>query len=222
MKNRNYALAAANLKPLAEKGDAEAQRIYGNVLMTKCTGLEDDAAGAAWLQKAADSGDAIAAGQLGQAYMNGQGVAQDDNKAFALLSKSAAAGEAPAEVSLGYLYLTGRGTPKDLYQGRVWSVKAGEQGAPMALANIANAYFKGQALPQDNDNAAYYMALAIERSTGAQRQRVQANINNIARAVSADEVRRASDRARRWSPGKGSLSDVLDDAARMQKRQAKN
>jgi len=222
IKNKNYALAAANFKPLADAGDAEAQRMYGNFLMMKCTGLEDDAAGASWLQKAADSGDAIAAGQLGLAYMNGQGVAQDDNKAFALLNKAAQAGQAPAMVNLGYLYLSGRGVPKDLYQGMFWSAKGGEQGLPAALSNIAQGYFKGQALPQDNDKAAFFIQLAMMRSTPEQRARFVATSNNIIRAMSPEDFKRAGAKAQRWSPGKGSLSDVVDDAASMQKKQAKN
>ena len=222
MRNKNYALAIANFKPLAEGGDVDAMRAYGNLLLQKCTGVEDDAAGASWLQKAADAGNIAAAAQLGLVYMNGLGVAQDDNKAFALLTKAAAAGEGGAEANLGYLYLSGRGTPRDPYQGMVWSAKAGEQGLPIALSNIAQAYFRGQALPQDNDRAAFFIQLAIMRSTPAQRARYVATSNNIIRAMSPDDYKRAGTKAQRWSPGKGSLSDVIDDAAAMQKKQAKN
>jgi len=214
IRNQNYALAKANLKPLAEKGDAEGQRAYGNLLLMKCTGLMDSGAGADWLQKSADGGNMDAAAQLGNAYMNANGVPQDDNKAFALLTKAAAAGSGPAEVDLGYLYLSGRGVAKDPYQGMVWTVKAGEQGIPAALVNIAQAYFRGGALPQDNDEAIRFVFIALERSTPAQKTRFAATTNNIIRAVSQRDAASASDRAKRWSPGKDSLSEVLRDAAR--------
>lgn len=217
MTNHNYAQARANFRPLAANGDAIGMRDYGMMLMQECTGLQDKALAATWLAKAADAGDRIAQNRLAAAYLNGQGVAEDDAKAFALYTKSAAAGDAEGEEQLGYLYLSGRGVAADKYQGMVWSVKAGEQGNPFALVNIAQAYFKGGALPQDNDNAAYYMFAALERSTGIQRQRFVGTTNNIARAVSAKDLQRAANRARSWAPGKGSLSDVLDDAGRRAK-----
>jgi TPR repeat protein len=221
-KNHNYALARANFKPLAEGGNTESQRLYGLLLMQDCTGIQDKEAAVTWFGKAADSGDTPALDQLGIAYMNGEGVAQDDTKAFALFSKAAAEGQSGAEVSLGYFYLAGRGVPVDLYQGMVWTVKGGEQGQPSALFNISHGYFKGEGLPQDNDKAAYYMAAAIQRSTPAQRNRFAVNINNLSRALSAEDLKRAVDRARRWSPGPGSLSDVLDDANRTKAKMAKN
>jgi TPR repeat protein len=193
LRDHNYAMARANLKPLAERGDPEGERIYGNLLMQKCTGLEDKAAAAAWLGKAADGGDLVAKAELGDAYMNGNGVAQDDAKAFALLQAAAMAGNTQAQVNLGYLYLSGRGVPA-------------------ALFNIARGYFKGEALPQDNDKAARYMAAAMMRATPAQKNRFATEINNITRAISIDDLRHAAERARRWSPGPGSLSDVVDDA----------
>jgi uncharacterized protein len=217
-KNRNYAMARANFQPLADSGNAEAQRSLGTLLMQDCTGIQDKATAATWFSKAADAGDVMAQAALGNAYMNGNGVAQDDNKAVALLTKAAAVGNANAQANLGYMYLDGRGVPKDKYQGMVWSVKGGEQGAPAALMNIAQAYLKGEALPQDNDKAAYYMTAATQRSTGAQHTRFLAAVNNISRQMSLADFKREAERAQRWSPGPGSLSDVLDDAARRQKQ----
>jgi TPR repeat protein len=220
-RDHNYALARANLKPLAESGDLEGERLYGLLLMQKCTGIQDKTAAASWLGKAADGGDVVAKAELGNAYMNGNGVAQDDAKAFALIQAAAAAGNPGAEVNLGYFYLSGRGVEKDRYQGMVWTVKAAEQGFPAALFNIAHAYFRGEALPQDNDKAARYMVAGMMRSTPAQKSRFAADINNISRAVSTDDLKHAADRAKRWSPGPGSLSDVLDDAGRQRDRQAR-
>ena len=218
MQNHNYALARANFKaPLADAGNAEGQRLYGALLMVDCTGIQNKEEGAKWLQKAVDAGNVVAQSQLGNAYMRGDGVAQDDNKAFALLTQAANAGNALAEINLGYLYLNGRGAPMDKYQGMVWTVKAGEQGDPAALYNIANAYFRGGALPKDNDKAAYYMWAAFNRSIPAQRNRFAGTINEINRGLSQDDLKHEAERARHWSPGPGSLSDVLDDAKVRQK-----
>jgi hypothetical protein len=214
MRDRKFALARANFRPLVERSDVEGMRLYGMLLLENCTGLQDKAAGAQWLGKAAEAGDVMAQGRLAAAYLNGDGVAEDDGKAFDLFNKAAASGNANAEEQVGYLYLSGRGVASDKYQGMVWSVKAGEQGNPFALVNIAQAYFRGGALPQDNDKAAYYMYAAIERATGNQRMRFVNTTNNISRALSEHDLQHAADRAKRWSPGPRSLSDVLDDAAR--------
>ena len=143
-KNHNFALARANFKPLAESGNPESERLYGMLLMEKCTGIQDKDAAAAWLAKAVDGGDTIALTNLGQAYMNGDGLAEDDGKAFALLSRAAAAGQAPAEMSLGYLYFTGRGVAPDLYQGMVWTVKAGGAGAARSAVQYLPRLFQGR------------------------------------------------------------------------------
>ena len=44
-------LARANFKALADNGNAEGQRLYGALLMTDCTGIQDKEEGAKWLQK---------------------------------------------------------------------------------------------------------------------------------------------------------------------------
>jgi hypothetical protein len=213
MRNKNYAQARANFRPLAEGGDPEGMRLYGAMLMDNCTGLQDKPAAVNWLTKAMEAGDVPAQTQLGHAYENGDGVAQDDGKAFDLFTKAAASGNANAENELGYFYQSGRGVASDKYQAVVWFVKAGEQGNPVALVNIAEGYFKGKSLPQDTERAAYYMFAAYERCTPAQRARFANSNNDIVRQLSQDDLQHIAARARRWSPGPRSLSDVLDDAA---------
>jgi hypothetical protein len=216
-KNRNFAMARANFQPLAESGNADAERELARLLMQDCTGMQDKDAGVTWLSKAADGGDVAAEAELGNAYMTGDGVAEDDNKAIPLLTKAAAAGSPAAQTNLGFMYLNGRGVTLDRYQGMVWSVKGGEQGAPAALMNIAAAYNNGVALPHDMDKAAFYLAAAMQRASGIQKIRFAQN-TTITRQMSPDDLKRANDKAQKWSPGPGSLSEVLADAARRQKQ----
>jgi len=74
-RNRNFALAEANFRPLAESGNADGECALGQLLMQNCTGLQDKAAAATWLGKAADGDDVVALTMLGDAYMNDNGVA---------------------------------------------------------------------------------------------------------------------------------------------------
>lgn len=209
---RDFALALANFKPLAEQGDADGQRAMGQLLMQNCTGLQDKESAVQWLAKAAAAGNISAQNQLASAYLRGQGVAQDDNKAFALYSQTAAHGNAVGEMGLSYLYRTGRGVPQDKYQSLQWSVKAGEQGNGIALGYIGHAYIEGDVLAKDPDRAAYFLALANQRTNPAERAELMDASREIRQAVSADDLTRATKAALRWTPGPGSLRDVLSDA----------
>jgi TPR repeat protein len=221
--NRDFALALANFQPLAEQGDADAERAMGQLLMQNCTGLQDNPAGVEWLTKAAAAGNMAARNLLGLAYLTGHGVPLDDNKAFALFSQTAAAGNAIGEMELGYLYNAGRGVPQDRYQGLQWTVKAAEQGNGGALGNIAGAYMRGEVLEKDTDRAAYFLALANERANPAQRAELMGVSQQIRQQVSASDLARATSRAQRWSPGAGSLRDVISDANDFHRRkQASN
>jgi|GEM_PF-2409718 len=213
--SRNYALARANFRPLAEKGDAAGAAALGHLLMQNCTGLQDKQEGLEWLAKGADGGDANAALELGSIYLNGQdGVAIDDNRAFALMTKAAAAGLMVAETDLGYMYIHGRGVAVDKYQGMTWSIKGGEQGSPAALSYFANAYFKGDGLPQNLDKAAYYGSIAYQRGSTAQRTAFKSMLDDIGRQMSRSDAKDAVERAAKWTPGPGTLSEVARDAAK--------
>ncbi|HMH64166.1 MAG TPA: tetratricopeptide repeat protein [Rhizomicrobium sp.] len=217
-RNRDFALALVNFKPLAETGDADAERAMGQLLMQNCTGLQDKSAAVAWLTKAAAAGNVPAQNQLASAYLRGFGVTQDDAKAFALFSQTAAAGNAGGESELGYLYFAGRGVPQDRYQGLQWTVKAAEQGNAGALSNIAASYIHGEVLARDPDRAAYFLALTNERASPAERAGMMGLSQQIRQAVSEDDLTRAAKRAQRWTPGAGSLRDVLSDAEDFRKQ----
>jgi len=216
--NRNFALARANFRPLAEQGDADAERAMGQLLMQNCTGLQDKSAAIGWLTKAAEAGNVMAQNQLARAYLLGSGVPQDDAKAFALYSKTAAGGNALGEMEVGYLYFSGRGVARDLYQGLQWTVKAAEQGQAVALGNLARVYLKGEVVARDTDRAAYFLALSNERTTPEQRTELTATSQEIRAAVSVDDLSREAKRAMRWSPGPGSLRGVLSDAEDFRQR----
>src|SRR3982751_1093296 len=55
-RNREFSLALANFQPLAEKGDPDAQRAMGQLLMQNCTGLQDKPAAVELLSPAAGAG----------------------------------------------------------------------------------------------------------------------------------------------------------------------
>lgn len=215
--SNKFALAYNNFLPLAQKGDTEAQQHLGNLMM-RCGRPEDRAQGVIWLSKAADAGDIDAAYMLGTIYMNGTAVAQDDDKAFAFVSKAAQAGKMEAQGTLGYLYSAARGTPKDMYQAVAWTAKAAAQGGLVSLYNIARDYSEGTGLPQDDAKAAYYALIAYRRTPKNQVNSFASLLNKISGKLSKSDLEDANRRALRWEAGKDALSDVLEDAGKMQKQ----
>ena len=211
-RNREFAVARANFRPLAEQGNVDAQRAMGQLLMQDCTGMQDKPAAVTWLTKAAGSGNVVAEILLGRAYLRGLGVTQDDGKAFALYSQAAAAANPIAQMEVGYLYNSGRGVPQDRYQGLQWSVKAAEQGNAVALSNIAWAYITGDAVARNVDRAAYFWALADQRAILTERPEIIGTGQQIKLATSVENMDRQAKRAKSWSPGPGSLKDVLAEA----------
>lgn len=70
------------LQALAGQGDANAQWMLGQALLTGRLGTTDETEAVRWLQLAADQGHALAQRDLGTLYEQGHGVAQDTLEAF--------------------------------------------------------------------------------------------------------------------------------------------
>jgi len=212
----NLTLAVANFRPLAEDGNAVAQYALGDILMHGGCGVKQDKAeGISWLRKSAEAHNTEGEYLYGQAQLRGDGVPEDDKAAFDWTRRAAKADNVQAEVGLGYLYFTGRGVKQDLHQGVVWTVKAGEQGAPVALSNIARSYNSGHGLPKDLRRAMFWISAAMQRVPPTQWQMTQHFMQTrytIARQLSVEEARKIEQDSQKWSPGKGSLADVLADA----------
>ncbi len=70
------------LQALAGEGDANAQWMLGQALLTGSLGTTDEGEAVRWFQLAADQGHALAQRDLGHLYEQGQGVTQDTLEAF--------------------------------------------------------------------------------------------------------------------------------------------
>ena len=74
----DYALAMHEVLPLAEKGDAQAQYLVGQMLANGEGVPKNETAAAQWFLEAAGSGNAKAQLALADMYSLGKGVAEDD------------------------------------------------------------------------------------------------------------------------------------------------
>ena len=75
---QNYKLAHEILLPLAEKGDAEAQCIIGNLYHLGLAIERDELEAVKWYKKAAENGYPVAAHNLGTLFMTGTPPVQYD------------------------------------------------------------------------------------------------------------------------------------------------
>jgi TPR repeat protein len=124
----DFARARQLFEPRAEKGDALAQIMMGDMYRNGNGVAKDDRAAYTWIRKAADQGDARGQAALAAVMQAGRGTPRDEAGAVMWLQKSANQGFSVAQVALASAYLNGRGTPKDEAKGLFWLRKAADQG----------------------------------------------------------------------------------------------
>jgi TPR repeat protein len=124
------------LRPLAERSDARAQALVGN-MYARGLGVTDDRGEAVrWWRKAAEQGEASAQEELGAAYFFGNGVQPDHSEAAKWFRKAGEQGGIFAQTCLGYLYERGEGVPQDYALAHMWLNLATAQGQPVAKTEM--------------------------------------------------------------------------------------
>lgn len=119
-REKAYAKAAELWRPLAEKGDAEAQYSLGT-LYAEGKGVEqNDATAFLWFQRAANQGVAAAQYNVGASYATGAGIGKSDVDAARWFRRAADQGMPFAQLNLGLLYAAGNGVPQDDVEAYKW------------------------------------------------------------------------------------------------------
>ncbi|OHC75035.1 MAG: hypothetical protein A3G18_02405 [Rhodospirillales bacterium RIFCSPLOWO2_12_FULL_58_28] len=164
----DFAARFSAMKPLAEKGEANAQFAVAR-LYHEGKGVDQNLKEAAgWYAKAAKSGHDGAQYYLGTMYEKGEGVSQDVFKAADWYK--AAAGfrkNVDAQFALGQLYFNGRGVPQDYADAFSWYLKAAEGGHGAAQFLIASMYQDGWSVKSDPVEAYKWYTLAIPNARQA-------------------------------------------------------
>jgi uncharacterized protein len=194
---KDYATAIKEYRPLAERGDPEAQYRIGRLYEFGFGYPKDQAQGIAWVRKAAAQGHVDAQQELGFVYATGDGVKQDYVQAVEWFRKAATAGDAQAQYNLGLLYAKGQGVNKDYGQAIDWWRKAATQGNADALFKMAVVYQNGSGVAKDS-------VVALANATLAARNGDKENIayrDEIAKDLSPDQRRNALAMADAWSVG---------------------
>lgn len=198
LKRQDFAAASKELRPLADRGDAEAQFRVG-LMYEFGKGFSVDMPRAiAWLGKSAAQGHVAAQLELGVIYANGEGVPKDSTKAVAWFRKAAMQGNATGQYNLGLMYAKGSGVGLDIAQAIAWFRKAAEQGDTGALFKLGVAYENGEGVAKDNVLA--YTNYAIAARNG--NKEYAEFRDDIARKLSPSQARDAKTIADAWLPGK--------------------
>ena len=194
---RDYAAAAKELRPLAERGNAEAQYRVGLMYEFGAGYPKDVAQAVVWLTRAANQGHVAAQQELGVVYTTGDGVAKDDARAVAWFRKAANAGNPAAQYNLGLMLAKGAGAQLDYDEALAWFRKAAAQGFAAAQFKVGVAYEHGAGVAPDPVLAYANYAIAA-RDGNAERV---AQRDALAKRLSPAQAQRGQALAAAWTVG---------------------
>jgi TPR repeat protein len=150
---KQFAEAAATIRPAAEAGYAAAQADLGYMLRDGL-GVDLDAGAALrWSMLAAQQGYSPAMNDVGFSYVNGLGATVDFEQALAWYCRAVALGDRYAQKHLGDMYKYGRGVAQsDGEAVRLYRLSA-EQGYRGGETALGLMVLEGRGAPKDRTDA---------------------------------------------------------------------
>jgi TPR repeat protein len=138
----DYERALSLWRPLAEQGNAEAQRDLGWMYETAKGVARDEAQATQWYSRAAEQGDAKAQYRLGVVTLYGHTSTPVEHElGLSWFEKAASQGYAPAQRQLGAIYEVGDfGVPKNDALAVSWFRNAAEQSDVPSLQRLVSRF----------------------------------------------------------------------------------
>ena len=164
----------ADLRALAEQGDASAQINLGVKYDTGEGVPQDYVEAVRWFRLAAEQGDASAQINLGVMYDTGEGVPEDDVEAVRWFRLAAEQGDAKAQHKLGRMY---------------------DFGMSQSMFRL---FGTDKDVPQDDVEAHMWFSLAASRSSDADRELSVLFRDSVAKRMTPADLSEAQRRAREW------------------------
>ena len=162
MQRGDFKSALADLRPLAAKGDADAQFLLGLLYDVGNGVARDPAVAASWYRKAADQNHTLGQLYLGLLYHSGEGVKQSDAEAARWFRPAAEAGNDLAQFYLGWMYAQGTGVRKDSAKGIEWLTRSARQRNTRSMGMLTSELFSRHRDEQDLIDAYKWSHLAAE------------------------------------------------------------
>ncbi len=156
-------LDVAQLRGLAERGNADAQAELG-VRYEVGLGVDRDYGEAVtWYRRAAEQGHAHGQSGLGAMYGSGRGVSRDDAEAVRWYRLAAEGGHVVAQFRLGAHYAGGRGVSRSDAEAVLWYRLAADQGNLEAQHNLGRMYREGRGVQRNLATAVRWIRRAAEQ-----------------------------------------------------------
>jgi len=147
---------------LAGQGDAEAQALYGQLLLDGNGVARDRAAGFAWFNRAAAQGHLMALNMVGRCYDLGWGVTVDKARAADCYRVAAERGLDWAMYNYATLLSLGEGVPEDKEAALAWFEQAARLGNAKAANFVGSFHEDGWVVSRDLTKAARLYQRAAE------------------------------------------------------------
>lgn len=145
---------------LAEKGDAAAQTLLGELYNGGIGVNQDLEAAASWYEIAANNGNREAAFQLGFMHLDGAGTEKDKAKAAKYFKIAAEKGHVLGLYNTGLMHLSGEALEKDFEKAAPLLLEAAKRGNHDAQFAIAELYSEGKGVERDEILATIYYGKA--------------------------------------------------------------
>jgi uncharacterized protein len=162
IQKNDFKTALAELLPLAQQGDAQAQFLMGMLYDAGKGVTPDPSLAASWYKKAAVQNHEIAQLYLGILYYSGQGVKKDYKEALRWFQPVADKGNEQAQFYLGWMYAEGNGVAKDQAKAIDWLTKAAVQKNTRAMGMLSTLLFSRKQNEQDLIDAYMWSHLAAD------------------------------------------------------------
>lgn len=151
MQKGDFKTALVELRPLAARGDPNAQFLLGMLYDSGKGVAQDQARAASLFRQAAEQHHLIAQLFLGVFYYSGQGVKKDFAEAARWLREPADSGNDEAQFYLGSLYARGEGVKQDDSTAVHYLSRAAAQRNTRAMGMLATSLFSRSGGHGDQD-----------------------------------------------------------------------
>ena len=182
----DYGEALRLLRPLADKGDRNAQFLMGQLYFFGLGVERNDAQAAQWYAAPADRGHAEAQYRLGYLYATGQGVGYDANAAERWWLEAAKQKHRAAVVALSDFYHEGLYRKEDEVKARIWLNRAAALGDTEAMYQLGRRRMPPAKLATDFRRAYAWLYIAAYRGHPSAKNFIEKN----KRFFAPHEVRR--------------------------------
>jgi len=162
-KKKDYSTAFQILKPLAEKGNADAQNLMGVMYILGLGTKKDPKTSFELFKASALQGHAVAQRNFGRMYFKGIGVAIDIDEGIRWYHLSAEQGDKTSQNILGNWYKNGKVVPQNYETAIKWYRLAAEQGHSSAQTTLGYMYYSGEAGSVDIKEAIKWYSLAVKQ-----------------------------------------------------------